>query len=259
MEFWCKDFGLNHSFSTMKVGTDSILLASVVAEFFDNKKQLDFMEANSTAETNFIHDRKIKNILDVGTGCGILSLCMATIFNNATVTGIDIDNKSIIEARKNCLDSPFRERIQMQCISIQNFTKERQKKFDLIISNPPYFTSSLPSPDMRKNNTRHNDSLSLSDFVNTTSSLLNKGGYIAVILPNQEMNELMLLFRQHNISIVGNINIFTKPKTSIKRKVCIFAKPDFNEEITRLLDLYIRDSNGDYSAYYKQLTSRFLL
>ena len=238
MEFNCKKFGLNHSNSSMKVGTDAIILSSCIA---DNLKLINLEE-----------------ILDVGTGCGIIALCMAQVFEKANITAIDIDEKSIIQATNNFLSSPFSKRMHCQCEYIQKFADTTQQKFDLIVSNPPFYTSYLKSPYKRRTNARHNDVLSLNDFVASTSKLLKDNGYISVILPKKETTELISLFKKENIYPKIIMDVFGKPDTSVKRKISIFCKTN-NPIISPILQtICIREKNNEFTKNYKQYTSAFL-
>ncbi len=240
MDFRCKNFSLNHLQSSMKVGTDAILLSSVVAKYLENTI-------------------KPTNILDIGTGCGIIAMCMADVFEKAEVVAIDIDHQSIVEATSNFINSPFSQRMTAQYIAIQKFADKTEEKFDLIVSNPPFFTASLHSPDIRRTTSRHNNSLSLSDFVITTSKLVTDSGHIAVILPEKEMEELILLFDSHEIYPILKVSVFAKPITRINRIICVFSKLITQKNETSLQSLYIRTSTNEYSRVYRDLTSRFLL
>ena len=271
MEFRCKQFSLNHSNSSMKVGTDAVLLASVAAEFFKEINILPLPENKLSNDVNGVFDglggidelsdrqRDNIKILDIGTGCGILSLCMAQVFDNSDVTAIDIDKESVKEAESNFLNRPYCKRMTAKCISVQQFAAETKGRFDLIISNPPFFTLSLHSPDVRRSNARHNDSLGLTDFAYCCSKLLNPNGYIAVVLPEKEMAELTLLFDSQSIYPVLVTDVFAKPNTPVKRQICIFAYSRQHAAKKQYQTLYIRDADNEYSRDYKQLTSLFLL
>jgi tRNA1Val (adenine37-N6)-methyltransferase len=238
MDFNCKEFSLNHKESTMKVGTDAILLSSLAPR----------MEA--------------KNILDVGCGCGIISLCMAQTYPYAKIIAIDIDEKSIIEAKSNFFSSKYKDRLQADLISFQDFRQQttlkesNPKTFDLIISNPPYFTSSLASPNDRKTKARHNDSLPLDDFAICCESLIDEHSKIMVILPKNEADTLEDIFNKKNIYVEKQYQIFSSPKTECKRIVNIFQSEPKNKQIERI---FIRDIDGNYTKEYEQLTKKFLL
>ncbi len=237
MEFYCKQFSLNHSHSSMKVGTDSILLASLINKYYINKDN-------------------VKNILDVGTGCGILALCMAQIFNKASIIAIDIDNNSIEESRSNFICSKWKSRLEAEQISFESFSQKRTDRFDLIISNPPYFSNSLLSPNLTKSNARHNNSLSLKDFANSSITLSKENTQIAVILPYKEMKSLEEIFANYHFNIEYQCNIFAKQTEEIKRVVNIFSRtPNQKQEEI----FYIRDNQNNYTEEYRQITKTFLL
>ncbi|MBR1627416.1 MAG: methyltransferase [Bacteroidales bacterium] len=239
MEFRCKQFSLNHSNSSMKIGTDAVILSSYVSET---------LKANT-----------VKSVLDIGTGCGIIALCMAQTFDKAKITAIDIDEKSIKEAEYNFTNNAFFDRMDALCMSVQDFADKTCLKFDLIISNPPFFTSSLQSPDIRRTNARHNITLSLEDLAKATFELLSDKGFIAVILPEKEIDELTSLYRSYNILPVYVMNVYSKPHTPVKRRICIYGRSG-NEHISQPSQtLYIRVADNEYSKYYKHLTSEFLL
>lgn len=238
MEFKCQKFELNHSNSSMKVGTDAIILSSCISH---NLKLFN-----------------IEEILDVGTGCGIIALCMSQVFEKANVTAIDIDENSIKQATENFLHSTFSSRMNARCEYIQKFAETSKQKFDLIVSNPPFYTSCLKSPDKRRTNARHNDVLSLVDFVLSTTKLLKDNGYIAVILPRKETMELIPLFKQKNIYAKIIMDVFGKPESSVKRKITIFCKSKNPIGQPILQTIYIRDINNEFTKEYKQYTSDFL-
>ena len=277
MEFRCKTFSLNHSHSTMKVGTDAVLLASIVTEFFANlntenpiisiqnsnldvrNSEITEIHGDGVGENAVYTNGSIRKILDIGTGCGILSLCMAQIFDNAKITAIDIDEKSVNESTDNFYNSPFAQRMSANTISVQDFAYNTEEKFDLIISNPPFFTSSLQSPDLRRNNARHNAVLSTEDFVLSCTKLLSVNGFVAVVLPEKEMVAMITLFNSKDINPVLITNVFAKPGSPLKRKICIFSVSNKENIVPITKTLYIRTANNEYSKHYRQLTSHFLL
>ena len=116
----------------MKVGTDAVLLGAWV---FPNGS---------------------KNILDIGTGTGIISLMLAQK-TSAEITAIEIDNSSAEQARENFNESKFNQQIHLAHISFQDFAKQGDKKYNLIVTNPPYFQQSLKSSDEHRSNARHAD------------------------------------------------------------------------------------------------------
>jgi len=248
MDFYCKGFALNHSQSTMKVGTDAILLVSFI--------NMLFQENNSFTQTNTSF---YKNILDIGTGSGILALCVSQIFPLSNILAIDIDKKSIEEANNNFSHNLLSNRINASCISLQDLSTNTNKKFNFILSNPPFFSSSLQSPNPRRTISRHNNTLSPEDFAISTKKLLQTNGYLALILPFNEMTYLRSLLSLQHIHLIALINIFPKPFTPIKRQICLFRNFPTLPKTILTHNFLIRTYHNHYTSDYTHLTSPFLL
>lgn len=241
MEFYCKQFSLNHSKSTMKVGTDSILLSSIVADYYKRRNK------------DVVH-----SIMDIGTGCGIIALCMAQIFHSAQVLAIDIDSNSIVQARENFKNNMWKERMFAECVDLKDFAFHYKNKFDLLVSNPPYFTNSLLSPTEQRNLARHNFVLSLEDFVASTTKIASLETKIAVILPQKEMSVMEELFVEKDFFTSHRYDIYTrKDKTTIpKRVVAIFERKRQKPIVS---SIFIHDSFNEYTLEFKNLCCLFLL
>ncbi|MCD8291281.1 MAG: methyltransferase [Prevotella sp.] len=158
--FAFKKFTVLHDKCAMKVGTDGIILGAW---------------ANGG-----------KNILDIGTGSGLIALFMAQRFENAKVTAIDIDHESVLQAQENFRNSIFSERISIFEISLQNF---RIGKYDAIVCNPPFYNCSLNNPDNRKAIARHTETLTYHDLFKGVSALLTDDGEFSAIIPAMSRTE----------------------------------------------------------------------
>lgn len=235
MEFKCKEFSLNHTSSSMKVGTDAILLSSL-------------------AERN--HK---KHILEIGTGCGIISLAMAQFNKVAKITAIDVDEDSVLQSADNFQKSKWADRLFAKQISLQDFSeiKEEQTKYDFIISNPPYFVNSLQANTAKRTFARHTDKLPFSDFVNCSLKLATPDAKICVILPTLQSNELTSLFEQKQVKVETQINIYSKPSKPIERIIRTYSL--FPTKQTQIKNVFIREENGEYSSQYKDIVSDILL
>lgn len=235
MEFKCKEFSLNHTSSSMKVGTDAILLSSLAPR---NAK---------------------KRILEVGTGCGIISLSMAQFNQEAKITAIDVDEESIQQAQDNFLKSKWSERLIAEHISLQDFAQnpENHKQYDFIISNPPYFVNSLQANTAKRTFARHTDKLPFSDFVNCSLKLATPDAKICVILPTLQSDELTSLFEQKQVRVETQINIYSKPSKPIERIIRTYSL--FPTKQTQIKNVFIREENGEYSSQYKDIVSDILL
>ena len=120
----------------MKVGTDGVLLGA------------------------WASTERCQRILDVGTGTGLIALMLAQR-STAILDAIDIDSDACLQAQENIAKSPFANRIQVYQTSLSEYMPDENIKYDLIVSNPPYFIDSLKCPDTKRNLARHTDTLSL--------------------------------------------------------------------------------------------------
>ena len=155
--FHFKHFSLYHHRSTMKVGTDAILLG------------------------RWVEVRPSDVVLDIGTGCGLLPL-MLSQKGVAQVDAVDIDAASIEEATINFEASQWREHLKAYCIDIVDFQTDR--KYDLVVSNPPFFNRFSKCDSERKSRARHNDvTLSYESLCDVAFRLLKPDGRFALVLP----------------------------------------------------------------------------
>ena len=160
--FRLKLFTIDQTNASMKVGTDSDLLGTMAYGG--------------------------KNILDIGTGTGILTLMMAQRFPEAQFTAVEIDDKAVIDASTNFSSSPWSERITLIHDSFQSFIEKeisegRQERFDAIICNPPFFDKSLECPEQGRQRARHTSSLPFETLIDGAYRMLEEGGPFSLILP----------------------------------------------------------------------------
>ncbi|HBN06551.1 MAG TPA: hypothetical protein DD434_12300 [Bacteroidales bacterium] len=240
MEFHCKEFSLNHSKSSMKIGTDAILLSSLTPKISP------------------------QNILDIGTGCGIIALCLAQKYTNATILAIDIDQNSILEAKENFRNSKYSERINAKEIDIKDIAKSNTKKFDLIVSNPPFFISSLESPKERRNKARHNISLSYEDLIISTKNILSSNGIFSLILPYKESILFENIAYQQSFETIYRAKIFSKPNKECERVVLHLKTNENNSQklfFNNIVEqeIVLRDQNNNPTPQYNNLVKEFLL
>lgn len=213
----------------MKIGTDGVLLG---------------------AWASIENPRKI---LDIGTGTGLILLMMAQRFQEAKLTGIEIDEDAFVEARFNIRESVFRNRCQVIHSPIQEFKTE--ETFDLILSNPPFFENTNPVKSAR-NLARQQSELSFDELLFHTKRLLNTNGKAAFILPFVSENEFLnlaekyFLFPEKITSIKGTEN------SPVKR--CLMLLSEKTTEVTKN-DLIIEVSRNVYTDDYIALTKDFYL
>lgn len=171
--FKFKHFSVSHHQSSMKVGVDGVLIGS-------------WVEVEGATK-----------VLDVGTGCGLIALMLAQRCPTAKVIGIDIDEASIDEAEENVATSIWAERISVLQTSFQEFIhNESQRRFDLIVSNPPFFDSGVTNTITSREKARHQGSLSPTSLLVGSSKILIPGGSLAMVVPSELYSDLDIKARE---------------------------------------------------------------
>jgi tRNA1Val (adenine37-N6)-methyltransferase len=226
-----KQFTVKQDKTAMKVGIDSVLLGSWTT--------VSGLE---------------KNVLDIGTGTGLLALMMAQKIPNAKIIACEIDENACEQALENISASVWSERITVVNADIRTFT-QNSKGFDLIICNPPYFEKSLKSQDSKRNFARHNDCLPFPDLMDCVHKLLHNKGRFALIVPEDKVDTLIKIAGEKKLFPIRRLNVKskeTKPVNRIIMELSYMFKPQ--EEMS----LTVRTGNS-YSDNYKSLTKDFYL
>ncbi len=230
--FQFKQFKIIQEKSAMKVGTDGALLGA------------------------WANVSSIKNVLDVGAGTGLISLMIAQR-TAAKVLGIEIEKNAANEANENVQNSPWKNRVVIKNISFQEFAAASKEKFDLIISNPPFFVNSYKNEITNLAIARHNYLLPFSELIKGSVKLLNENGRLAVVLPVIQAEEFIELAKSEGL----NLNRLTKVKPKQKKDANRFLM-EFTKKRTPLKKDYLiiyNETGTDYTESYKQLTCDFYL
>lgn len=230
--FKFKQFTIIQNLAAMKVGTDGVLLGAW---------------ANCTES---------KKILDIGTGTGLIALMLAQRCN-AIIDAIDIEENACSEAKSNVTASPWQNRINVFHTSVQDFAKQADLKYDLIVSNPPFFDNSLKAGYNERSTARHTDSLSTSELFFSVKNLLNSNGKFAVVIPTDKMQQYYSNANNNKLQCNKLLCIKPTPTKQAKRLLLEFS---FNqselEENELIVEKYGRHK---YSEEYKELTKDFYL
>jgi tRNA1Val (adenine37-N6)-methyltransferase len=229
MPFHFKKFTVEDTHSTQRVGTDAMLLGA------------------------WAEPSPAGRILDIGTGCGVLALMMAQK-SSAIIDAIDLDENSVSEATINFTNSAWSERIFPHLTALQQF-KSIKGNYDYIISNPPFFSNALPSPDKRRNFARHNDLLPASDLVHYIGLLLKPDGRFSIILPYNESAVFVDLCGANALYPARRTIVHTTPEARPKRILMEFHRNSSSQPIEK--KLIITDSRGKFSHEYLSLTTAF--
>lgn len=193
-----------------------------------------------------------RSILDIGTGTGLIALMAAQRFPSAHIVGVEIDAESAAQARENVADSAWRDRIDIVRSAVQDYAPD--ERFDLIISNPPYYDNSLVCPDDGRTAARHTVSLSFAELTAAAERLLATDGRFAVIVPADAARAVIMAARLH---LVRRCDVRTKPSGAPKRTMLEFAARF--EGAAELSELTIGDGAGGYDEAYIALTRDFYL
>lgn len=228
--FQFKQFTVWQDESAMKVGTLACILGAHA--FNDNPRR----------------------ILDIGTGTGLLSLMMAQRFPDARIEAIEIEESAFRQAKTNIQKSPWRERIEVCHQDFLAFSPSA--KYDLIISNPPFFEKHLTSPDEKINLARHNVQLPFDKLIEKLNELLEVDGIFYVLLPLFEMNKLEKLALTNSLFAANKLHILNQPGKSPKAVICGFS---MNNTGTVSSQLAIKNTDNEYSREFKELLKAFYL
>ena len=228
--FQFKEFTIQQEKTAMKVGTDSILLGSWTK----------LNEENS--------------ILDIGTGTGLLALMLAQRSDALTIDAIEIDEDAYIEAVTNFENSPWGDRLFCYHASIQEFSKEIDEKYDLIIANPPYFD---PSKIISSRSiARQTHTLTHMALLKNTKKLLNDTGIASFVIPYE--------IEHFFIKLAQNLGLFTQKILRVKDTEKALYKRSlvqlgFQKTAVSIAELILKNKDKSYSDAYKKLTKDFYL
>lgn len=229
--FHFKHFSLFHHRSTMKVGTDAVLLGR-------------WVEVNPA-----------DYVLDIGTGCGIMPLMLAQK-GAGKIDAVDLDENSVEEAKINFSASQWSEKLSACQSDIRNYVTDA--KYDLIISNPPFFINSYKSETERKNMARHtDDSLSFAELCAAASRLLKDDGRFAVVLPVTESAEFLKdaeKFGFYQSKRMGIIPVEGKEPNRVNLEL-----KKMPSETILTTSFVIRGADGKFTAQYDDFLKDYYL
>ena len=229
--FRFRQFLIRQDRTAMKVGTDGVLLGAWAGKGW------------------------LLNILDVGTGTGLIALMMAQRFAGARVDAIEIDSESFEQAVENVSESPFSERIQV--VRSDFLTWEPPHAYNLIVCNPPFFKDSLTSPDPGRTGARHEETLPLESLIPKCAKLMTPGGGLALILPVNRLPEVARLALQSGLHLNRILRVRGNPSVAVKR---VLIQLDRHFDPVEMGEMTLETGNrGEWSDEYAALTAAFYL
>ncbi len=229
--FRFKQFTIEQDRSAMKVGTDGVLLGA------------------------WCNCLKARNILDVGTGTGLIALMCAQRNIYAKIDAVEIEPQAYQQALLNVNSSPWKQRITVINESFQNYTNLTEVKYDIVVCNPPFFNNSLKNESVQKSMARHTDTLSYEELVLGVIKVLSNEGILAVVLPQDVKNVFTTIAKSNGLFLNRILQVKPTPSKAEKRILLEFGlHPTELDENTMILEEFGRHG---YSEYYKELTKDF--
>ena len=227
--FHFKQFSVRHDRCAMKVGTDAVLLGA------------------------WVDVSGVENVLDVGTGCGVIALMAAQrTTDSVKIESVEIEKSAADQASENFRNSPWSSRIVVHQLAAQDYFPA--VRFDLIVTNPPYFNKSLEPPDKVRHQVRHTASLSYEQLLSTVTRLLTSQGRFDVILPYQEGIIFSELAVRHGLFCKRRYQFRTRKEKALERTLLEFTTHACNVDEGEIL-LYENDL--EWSTSYRSLISDF--
>lgn len=228
--FQFKHFAIKQNLCAMKVGTDGVLLG-----------------AWTKAPTG--------NVLDIGCGSGLISLMIAQRNPNTQIDAIDVDQNAFLQTTENIANSEWKHSIKLHHTTLQNFTTD--KKYQLIVSNPPFFVNATKSANNSKNIARHTDELSFNDLLHHVSKLLEKEGVFSVVLPIIEEVEFCKIASVHELFL--NRICYVKPNLQKEPKRILMEFSLTNTPVIMESVTIETEKRHHYTEEYRNLTQDFYL
>jgi tRNA1Val (adenine37-N6)-methyltransferase len=231
--FQFKQFTVQQNKTAMKVGTDGVLLGA-------------WAEINSD----------VFNILDIGTGTGLIALMMAQRSNAEIIDGIELNDEAYVQTVDNFELSDWGDRLFCYHASFQEFIDEIEDSYDLIISNPPFYTSTYKELSKERAMARHSESLPYSDLLSGTAKLLSEIGTCAFIIPFSEEENFIEIAKSNNLFINRITRVKGTFDAPIKRSLLQFS---FEEKAIEQNELVIEIERHLYTDAYKILVQDYYL
>ncbi|ESU29688.1 hypothetical protein FLJC2902T_01610 [Flavobacterium limnosediminis JC2902] len=217
----------------MKVGTDGVLLG---------------------AWTPLINNPY--NILDIGTGTGLIALMLAQRSHAEQIDAIEIDDDAYEQATENFENSPWNDRLYCYHAGLDEFVDEVEEEFDLIVSNPPFYTDEYKSNNEQRDAARFEDSLPFEELVEAADFFLSENGIFSLIIPYKEEEQLKNLCAERGLFPLKITRVKGTPTAEIKRSLLAFSRI---EQQPLIDELVIETARHQYTPEYIALTKDFYL
>mgnify|MGYP001118835146 FL=1 len=234
--FQFKQFTVHQDKTAMKVGTDGVLLGAWC-------KIDDFVDS----------------ILDIGSGTGVVALMLAQRTDAMTIDAVEVDENAYEQTVENFENSDWGDRLYCYHTNFQNFADEiaeEEETYDLIVSNPPFYTDDFETDSKARNTARFASALSFAELITGVVKILSTEGKFVVILPFKEETHFITLSQKNGLFLNRVCRVQGNPSSTIKRSLLEFS---FHQTMVKEAHLIIETSRHEYTTEYINLTKDFYL
>ena len=218
----------------MKIGTDAVLLGAWCP--IDNNP---------------------KSILDVGAGTGILALMLAQRTNADQIDALEIDEEAYEQCVENFENSPWADKLFCYHAALDEFVDDPEDEYDLIISNPPFYSEDFKTTDEQRDLARFQDAMPFEDLIEAADLLLSENGTVAVVIPYKEEERFIDLCAEYELYAVKATRVKGSHKTPIVRSLLAFRRYELS--VLTADELVIEINRHEYTDDYINLTQDFYL
>lgn len=233
--FRFKEFTVQQEKCSMKVCTDACLFGAWIAEKYNSS------------------GLQVTKCLDIGSGTGLLSLMFAQKNPHTIIDAVEIEENAYEQAKENLSNSKWNDRLKILNMDIKDFIPE--KKYDLIISNPPFYEKELSSTEKNKNIAKHDEGLMLKDIITIIKKHLSASGYFAILLPYHRIKYFEKSAEENNFFLHEKLLIRQTPSHNFFRGILFFGN---SKHEIKTNDLVIKNENGYTKEFTKLLKDYYL-
>ena len=231
--FKFKEFTVHQDKCAMKIGTDAVLLGAWASV-----------------------DKNPFSILDIGSGTGVLSLMLAQRCSAEVIDAIEIEDDAYEQCVENFERSSWSDRLFCYHASLEEFVEEIEEQYDLIISNPPFYSESYKSENQQRDLARFVDAMPFRHLIESAAKLLSNEGLFTVIIPFSEEKDFIVLASKEHLFPNRILHVKGSPSSEIKRSLIEFS---FQEVDVKTEELIIETLRHQYTEGYIKLTQDFYL
>ena len=232
--FKFKQFTLNQDRCAMKIGTDAVLLGAWCP--IDNNP---------------------KSILDIGAGTGVLALMLAQRTNADQIDALEIDEEAYEQCVENFEGSAWADKLFCYHAGLDEFVDEPEDEYDLIISNPPFYSEDFKTENEQRDLARFQDAMPFEDLIEAADLLLSENGTFAVVIPYKEEERFIDLCAEYELYPVKATRVKGSHKTPIIRSLLAFKR--FELSVLTADELVVEINRHEYTDDYINLTQDFYL